>query len=154
MGIEAGKWKRGRKEQWRELSQVLENLNDSERDSFHLTEIKDTFYFSAGNCEDGELVIGDLSVALSILVAAISSPLPCENSLILVIFPFPCHPYYAQSGRGHQTRPLLHLSNGRASWPKAQTTQQQRVSGAIILRFAVSTLLWPTGESQSCIKFT
>lgn len=101
MGVEAGKWKGGRKEQWRDLSQVLGNLNDSERDSSHLIEIKDTFYFSVGNCKDGELVVGDLSAALGILVPALSSLLPLKNSLPLIISPLPCHPSYPQTGKGH-----------------------------------------------------
>lgn len=103
MGVEAGKWKGGRKEQWRDLSQVLGNSNDSERDSSHLIEIKDTFYFSVGNYKDGELVIGNLSATLSILIAAFSSPLPLENSLPLVVFILPGHSSCPQTGRGHQT---------------------------------------------------
>lgn len=67
-------------------------------------EIKDTFHISIGNFKDAVLlVIGDLSAALGILIAAILSPLPLENSLTLVIFPLPCHPSYPQPGRGHQT---------------------------------------------------
>lgn len=111
----------GRKEQWRDLSQVLD-LDNSERDSSHLIiEIKDIFYFSVGSCKYGELVIGNLSAALGILLAAIFSPLPLENSLTLVIFHYPVIHFILNLAG--VTRPLFHLSNGKASWPIAQTTQ-------------------------------
>lgn len=63
------------------MSQVSENLTDLEQDSSHLMEIKDTFYVTVGSSKDAEREIGDLSAALGILIAAISSPLPLENSL-------------------------------------------------------------------------
>lgn len=46
------------------------------------------------------------------------------------------------------TRPFLHSSRTAVSWPEAQTTRQQRASGATVVGLTASALLWTAGEFE------